>query len=319
MQFRDGTIATEPATSEDDASDESRKWFVRLRIRDDRLAKLWVWKLADHDVIVWSEAEERWKKLLAVPQLRAAVRQATTSAYARKNAPSESPAQPTMRRSLHSLSDMTAQEPPTRVRRPLGNRASHEDEDSPTRVRQRLASTPPPRPVDPFLRALSTSIPPAVHSNPAPAIPRAPRLPSFAIQSPQPSVKHRAPVLIEPRRFRSVPRAVSQFSIKNISWAMMPIACAGVFAAYLSRAPLVSQSTLAVPQGAAPVGGAAAPGAIDPTNVNLAALLTGPAPMCSGQPQLSEPPKVVSPDQLANISNVRPKGWGPATHLRRLL
>ncbi len=187
---------------------------------------------------------------------------------------------------------MTAEEPPTRVRRPLSNPAIPEDEDSPTRVRQRVASTPPPRPVDSFLRALSTSIPPAVHSNPAPAIPRAPRLPSFAFQSPQPSVKPRAPVLIEPMRFRSVPRAVSQFSIKNISWAMMPIACAGVFAAYLARTPMVSYSPLAAEQGAAPVGAAAAPGAIDPTNVGLATLLAGLTPMCSGQPQLSEPPKV---------------------------
>lgn len=135
MQFRDEMIAAEPVTSANDDSDESRKWYVRLRIRDDRLAKLWVWKLADHDAIVWSESDERWKKLLAVPELRAAVRQATTSAYARKTAPSEAPVPPTMRRSLQSLADIGVDEPPTQVRPNLYYAASQDDEDSPTGLR----------------------------------------------------------------------------------------------------------------------------------------------------------------------------------------
>ncbi len=91
MQFSDGTVPLDTPIPADGETDDSRMWYVRLRIRDDRLAKLWVWKLADHDAIVWSESDERWKRLLAVPELRAAVRSATTSAYARMKPPSDTP------------------------------------------------------------------------------------------------------------------------------------------------------------------------------------------------------------------------------------
>jgi hypothetical protein len=356
MQFRDESIAAEEVSSADDASDESRMWYVRLRIRDDRLAKLWVWKLAEHDVIVWSEADERWKKLLVVPELRTAVRKATASAYARKAAPSEAPpkadpaktrrrmesladedASPTTtRRKLESLEDSDFDEQPTQARLPLHKTSGRAVEQAPTRARPRTASVPPPRPtnpflqalpqrpvsvppprpVDPFLHALTTSIPPAVHSTPAPEIPRAPRLPSFndlsAASRAAPVPPHvpapRVLTLIQPQQVRTASRvasrAVSQFSIRNISWAMVPIACAGVFAMYLDRNPIgYEPSSVATRQSAAPIRAAGMLGDYDLTGERFAALIRSSMPVCSGQPSTSESSNVISPEQLATISN----------------
>ncbi len=53
-----------------------REWFARIRIREDRLARLWVSNLAGHDVVVWSRKEKRWVALLAVPELRRALEKA---------------------------------------------------------------------------------------------------------------------------------------------------------------------------------------------------------------------------------------------------
>lgn len=53
-----------------------REWFARIRIREDRLARLWVSNLAAHDVVVWSKKEKRWVALLAVPELRSALERA---------------------------------------------------------------------------------------------------------------------------------------------------------------------------------------------------------------------------------------------------
>ncbi len=288
-------------------------WYVRLKIRDDRLAKLWAWKLAEHDVIVWSEAEERWKQLLAVPELRAAVRKATTSAYVRKSIPPalpapgvEPPDSRTRRRHLQSVADFEGDELTTRV-----NRDSYPDME-PTAVHHAprpinyASSVPPPPPVD-MLRALSTSIPPpAVHSTPPPPqFPPAPRVPSltelarssslaprqsgthesssasflrptqsdypearslygvvtqsgYSPAAPAPAASYppvpssypppppsalqkRGPTQIQvmtPPAVRPqyvVAKPASQFTIKNLSWAMLPVACAGVFAIFLDR------------------------------------------------------------------------------------
>lgn len=54
-------------------SAEAREWFARLRIREDRLAKLWVSHLTSRDVVVWSPKEKRWVAMLAVPELRQAI------------------------------------------------------------------------------------------------------------------------------------------------------------------------------------------------------------------------------------------------------
>ena len=371
MQFRDGTVFVDNPMPLDGEMDDSRMWYVRLRIRDDRLAKLWVWKLADHDVIVWSESEERWKRLLAVPELRAAVRSATTSAYARTKPPSEAPAAlsealrassapppissapppaSTKRRPLASLEELDFDEPSTQLHQALHQDIVRDDEEAPTRVRQRLAaerlySDAPTKPVDPLLHALTTSIPPAVHSTPAPEIPRAPRLPSFVDLFPhqQPIKLERGPVprhvqsmpqavsqlsapasrhvqsipralshlsTAGPQFVRSLPRNLSQFSIKNISWAMLPVACAGIFAVYLDRNPSVIERTRIVTQQVPASVGGAAIDAEASTNERLASLLVGAAPMCVGQPQ--EQPRVLSPDQLVAIPNspsTRGRAW----------
>ena len=363
MQFRDESMAAEQTTSADDATDDSRMWYVRLRIRDDRLAKLWVWKLAEHDVIVWNEAEECWKKLLAVPELRTAVRQATTSAYARKAAPSEAPpktipakarrrmesladedASPTKtRRRMESLADLDFDEQPTQARLPLRKTTGRDVEPVPTRARPRTASVPPPRPanqflqslpprpisespprpVDPFLHALTTSIPPAmttsippaVHSNPAPEIPRAPRVPSFIDRAPVPPnvPGPRVLTLVQPHKGRAAPRAVSQFSIRNISWAMVPIACAGVFAMYLDRNPIGYEPlSMSAQQSAPPAQAAGMLGDNELTGERFAALLHGSMPVCSGQPAASESSSVISPEQLATVPDVSTKTSGSA-------
>ena len=322
MQFRDGLVSTDMPMSDDDESDDSRKWYVRLRIRDDRLAKLWVWKLADHDVIVWSESDDRWKRLLSVPELRAAVRRATTSAYARKRptsesppAPWESPARP-HRATQQSLAELDFEEPPTRLRRALDLKRGREDEEAPTRVRPQSIvpaySEPPAKSVDPLLHALTTSIPPAahplttsippaVHSTPAPEIPRAPRVPSFLPSSSPPLLRQSSRT--RPQLVRAAPRVLSQFSVKNISWAMLPVACAGIFAVYLDRNPSVIERTVATQSASASAGGIAPDG--DVSNEKLASFLVGAGPMCAGQ--APEAQRALSPDQLAAIPSFNAK------------
>ena len=49
------------------------EWFVRLRLTEDRIAKLWVRRLAPLDVLVWWEENQTWAPLLAVPEMRTAV------------------------------------------------------------------------------------------------------------------------------------------------------------------------------------------------------------------------------------------------------
>jgi hypothetical protein len=312
MYFREEMIAADEATADCDTSDESRKWYVRLRIRDDRLAKLWAWKLADHDVIVWSDAEERWKKLLAVPELRTAVRKATTSAFVRKNPPSQPPPESTTRRRMHSLAELDSEDLPTQVRSPVSVVWGRDGDSVSTASLQRMGSEPPARPVDPLLRALTTSIPPAVHSNPAPQIPRAPRIPSFIDVSPNGPV---APAISAPAGLLgSVParRENSYFSIKNISWAMLPIACAGVFAVYLDKNPMFAEyGTIASPRSPSLSIGTAVLATTERAGDELTAMLGKTNVMCSGQPQLSEQPKVIFPEQLAAVPGASSKELGP--------
>lgn len=353
MQLGEESFCTDISVSGDGDAEDSRMWYVRLRIRDDRLAKLWVWNLADHDVIVWSEPEERWKRLLAVPALRAAVRTATTSAYARANPvsvvppslsgvpPVPSAPPPPLLRRQPDMADVDLNEPPTRLHHALHDEANGDDGDPPTRVLRLASDRPhsePPQSVDPLLRALTTSIPPAVHSAPAPEIPRAPRTPTFIELFPHqrpieprlaqvpPSASSRppppsqsappapAPRWVEsmpqaisqssaaaPRLIESMPRAISQFSIKNISWAMVPVACAGVLAIFLDRnASVIERAALMAQRSAAPLGAAVARDA-DPSGEKLATLMVGAGPICEGKPPAQ--PAVLSPEQLAAVPN----------------
>lgn len=51
-------------------SEETQKWYVRLCLRADHIAKLWVHGLTPHNVLVWSEESGGWVPLLVVPDLR---------------------------------------------------------------------------------------------------------------------------------------------------------------------------------------------------------------------------------------------------------
>ena len=294
MQSRNENISiANDASVADDATDESRMWYVRLKIRDDRLAKLWAWKLAEHDVIVWSEAEDRWKQLLAVPELRAAVRKATASAFARKSAPPPAlpaphvgpPDSHTRRRFLQGQSETEGEEDELTRRVSRSSYYPNMDMD-PTTVNfsslplPRLSSSSRPPPPVELLRALTTTIPPAAHPSSTPEFPRAPRVPSITelaqtitrtpqrvstyesgdssllpppTQSAYPPVRSTAPsgqssylpppaiqLVQQPNHLAVRPQYVvarpqSQFTIKNLSWAMLPVACAGVFAIFLDR------------------------------------------------------------------------------------
>jgi hypothetical protein len=292
VQSRNGNIPIASDVSlADDPSDESRMWYVRLKIRDDRLAKLWAWKLAEHDVIVWSEAEDRWKQLLAVPELRVAVRKATASAFARKTAPPpalpaaqvEPPDSHTRPRFLQSTFEAEGEE--DELTRRVSRSSYYPDMDmEPTAVNQSSRALPypssrPPPPVD-LLRALTTTLPPAAHLSLDTEFPRAPRVPSITelaqtttrtpqrvdtyesrdssllpprTQSAYPPVRSNAPtgqssylpppaiqLVQQPSHLAVRPQYIvarpqSQFTIKNLSWAMLPVACAGVFAIFLDR------------------------------------------------------------------------------------
>jgi hypothetical protein len=51
-------------------SEDTQKWYVRLCLRADHIAKLWVHGLTPHNVLVWSEDSGGWVPLLVVPALR---------------------------------------------------------------------------------------------------------------------------------------------------------------------------------------------------------------------------------------------------------
>ncbi|GEM_PF-4061553 len=59
-----------PAREENDRGTE---WYVRLRLREDRLARLWVDGHTHKDILVWRDDLESWAPLLTVPQLRNAI------------------------------------------------------------------------------------------------------------------------------------------------------------------------------------------------------------------------------------------------------
>ncbi len=56
-----------------DEHDRSAEWYVRLRLREDRLARLWVDGHTHKDILVWRDDFESWAPLLTVPQLRNAI------------------------------------------------------------------------------------------------------------------------------------------------------------------------------------------------------------------------------------------------------
>jgi hypothetical protein len=381
VQSRNGKITlANDAAAEIDSADDERMYYVRLRIRDDRLAKLWVWKLAEHDVIVWSEAEDCWKKLLAVPELRMAVRKATTTAFARKSTAPPAPDSRTRKRHLQSVSEQDPEELTTRL-----SRSSSYPDLEPTAVDYRArflpppSSAPPPPPnVDPMLRALSTTMPPAMHSSVPPQFPRPPRVPTIselaqlqsakpreqedyqprtsflrpaarsdqpesgsvpaAFQSQFPQVGSEYPqagsdyppaasqypqapsnhpqaysdyALVrshypQPRPRYVAARPASPFSIKNVSLAMMPVACAAVFAIFLDRYIPYRIAAAYAPQGAAVAAQTREAAAIPAgTGVDqFASTLESLTGMSLGQAKVTETaPAALTPDQLASVTS----------------
>lgn len=387
MQSRNGNIPAGDELAVDDSTEDPRMWYVRLRIRDDRLAKLWAWKLAEHDVIVWSEAEERWKQLLAVPELRAAVRKATTSAYVRKSTPPpalpasqfEGPDSRTRRRHLQTVAEFEGDELTTRV-----NRDSSFPDMEPTAVNyaprsiKNASSVPPPPPVD-MLRALSsTSIPPAPHSPATTQFPPAPKVPSITelarssgvraggMQEPTSSSFLRPPTQSEYPAARSlhgvvtqsgysppasyppspssyppaqssyppppsalqrrpptqiqvarpavarppyvVAKPASQFTIKNLSWAMLPVACAGVFALFLDRYapnPTVQSGPIVISADTEPGSGQLRPWLGSLLGMSLGAAQNSDSVVAKVQDPApaNQPSPNLTPEQLAPVSS----------------
>jgi len=321
MQFPKDPVSRELVAQGDPESEDSRLWYVRLRIRDDRLAKIWAWNLAEHDAIVWSDAEERWKQLLAVPELRTAVRKATTSAFARTRAASEPPPNAIVPSRQPTLIDIEVED--TSRRREWSPKPAASRDDEPTRVRQHPGSGIPIH-VDPFLQALTTSIPPAVLTNPPPDIPRAPRLPSFAHPSdaPAPAIliqnPENAAVGFGTRHrhaFRRLESALTGTNARNVGWALLPVVCAAVFAIVLYRG---SDSGRGGGVNAASVTSDATylDWLLDERSLSekLATKLVGAGPVCSGQAQVNESPSIISPEQLPPIASYGHNEGSGAVH-----
>lgn len=69
------------------------EWYVRLRLRQEHLAKLCAQNLAPSDTVVWSSDDQAWVPVLAVPQLLEAIREtAETEAKADRPAWALAPA-----------------------------------------------------------------------------------------------------------------------------------------------------------------------------------------------------------------------------------
>ncbi|MBN2194472.1 MAG: hypothetical protein JW751_16765 [Polyangiaceae bacterium] len=66
---REAPLSIRPPLKED----HTAEWYVRLRLREDRVARLWLEGHTRHDVLVWRDDAESWAPLLTVPQLRNAI------------------------------------------------------------------------------------------------------------------------------------------------------------------------------------------------------------------------------------------------------
>ncbi len=312
MQPRDGLLSSELTVSNDRESDDSRMWYVRLRIRDDRLAKIWAWNLAEHDAIVWSDSEDRWKQLLAVPELRAAVRKETTSAFVRQRTTSDAPP-PMAASKVPALVDIESEEIPTQAQRQAERSSSPQEDNEPTRVRLYVPNSRVPAPVDPFLQALTTSIPPAVITNPAPEIPRAPKLPTFETEqvvqkstvqaAAQSGVAGWERVRRRSRWIRSFESFRANATVKNMGWALLPVLGAAVFAVALNRSA-ESSSSARYASSPTPADGTYLDWLVEKNQLaqTLATKLVGAAPVCSGAVSTPAAPGILAPEQLAPVT-----------------
>ncbi len=128
------------------------EWYVRLKLRQDLLGKLWVRNMMPHDVLVWSGEHQNWVPLGKVPRLRDYVTSMTREWQAGRSGPL-----------LADPARAGGVSPP----RQLGAPAMELPRDVVF------------RPTGPAARHLASTIPPPVHSASAPPIPRAPRIPAF--------------------------------------------------------------------------------------------------------------------------------------------
>ncbi len=125
------------------------EWYVRLKLRQDLLGKLWARSLMPRDVLVWSQDDQHWLRLEEIPRLQSYVAEVVRDWEARERALpapahwSSAPPPPSVGRVNDGRPDV--------VFRPTGSAARH------------LAST----------------IPPPGQASPGSSIPAAPRVPSF--------------------------------------------------------------------------------------------------------------------------------------------
>lgn len=135
----------------------SQEWYVRLKLRQDYVAKLWVRNLTPRDVLVWWSKRQCWAPLLTVPELRQAI-------------VSVADTPPRSEGNRASLPDIPRTQPKPR-------------EMVPPSARPLPASGTDVlfRPTGTVARRLSSSIPPAIlgRQGSETEIPRPPRTPSF--------------------------------------------------------------------------------------------------------------------------------------------
>ena len=136
------------------------EWYVRLKLRQDVLGKLWARNLMPHDVLVWSHEQQDWVPLPQVSSLREYVdgmeqawqTQARYSLSGEERRYSSSPPALTRSSVPPALPRMRAEDARDVVFRPTGRAARH----------------------------MSSSIPNPTRVGDEPVIPRAPRVPSFS-------------------------------------------------------------------------------------------------------------------------------------------
>ncbi len=186
--------------------------YVRLRLTDARIARLWVRRLAPLDVLVWWDERQTWAPVLSVPEMRSAIAaMRKNDGKQRRDELPPPPTRPTVSDVPHGSVEL---------RRPSWveewrQRVEAESRMTPA-VRSLVSGALPHldpatalRPKD--LRPPPSSLPPMVVDVPSPQIPRPPRVPSLdqrtvanpaprTIRPPPPSARASAHAVAPPRR-----------------------------------------------------------------------------------------------------------------------
>lgn len=158
------------------------KWYLRLQLPTNCLAELWVRDVTPHNVLAWSDGNQNWVPLLAVPELREAIRSAQDKKTRDLLRPTEPPGdghEPLPRpRGLGSGSGTRADQVMRSWSMPVPSPRPPSLVPSPLTVATVPAPCPPSTMPPPAVVSsrLSTMPPPAMAM---PAIPRPARLPVF--------------------------------------------------------------------------------------------------------------------------------------------